>query len=310
MKKDIQFSTLIDLVKVFPDERSCHGYLAEQRWGGCMECPYHDCDGTEAYMFRDGIRYKCKSCKRIYTAKTGTFMEASKLPTIKWIMAVYLVLHKNGISSVQLSKDIGVTQKTAWFVLHRIRQGFANAAPDKLEGTVLADETFVGGKNKNRHRDKKVRNSQGRSFRDKTPVLGLMGYGKTTTVKCIVIGDTKVATIQPIVKGVVSKGSHLVSDEWSAYEGMGNLYTHAIVDHGRGRYATDDGYSTNALEGFWSQAKRSIHGTYIRPTGKHMEKYFNEFTFRHNHRDLNIQGQIGTFVSNMEGRIKYRELTA
>jgi transposase-like protein len=171
-----KFKTLIDLISTFPTERHAHQYLAAQRWNtGEMICPFPDCANNQCYIFSDGIRYKCKKCCRIYTAKTKTFMEGSKLPSIKWIFAMYLILHKKGISSIQLSKDIGVTQKTAWFMLQRIRFALGlDTADIVLSGTVSADETFVGGKNKNRHHDKKVANSQGRAFIDKMPVLGLM----------------------------------------------------------------------------------------------------------------------------------------
>lgn len=331
--KDIQFKSIFDLMKVFTDEHTCHQYLAYQRWEGVMTCPFDDCDGENPYVFKDGIRYKCSCCKKIYTAKTGTFMEASKLATVKWIMAVYLVMHKNGISSVQLAKDLGVTQKTGWFILQRIRAAFGNTAVDSLEGTVLADETFVGGKNKNRHADKKVKYSQGRSFKDKTPVLGLLEQqeyeiterphkviaGKTVKEKiitkhskvlCKVIPDTSAKNIKPIIFNSLSIDSTLVSDEWKAYTGLSGYYNHHVVDHGRKEYVNELGYTTNAVEGFWNIAKRAIHGTYIRPTRKHMQKYFNEFSFRYNNKHLNVQAQIAIFASNLEGRLKYKDLCA
>ncbi|MBE9583390.1 IS1595 family transposase [Mucilaginibacter sp. JRF] len=239
-----EFKTIIDVVTRFPNEKSCHQYLASRRWSdGVMYCPHNGCNGTQAYVFADGIRYKCKCCKRLYTAKTGTFMEASKISTMKWFVALYLVLHKKGVSSIQLSKDIGTTQKTAWFILQRIRETCSNEAPEQLEGTIATDETFVGGKNKNRHHDKKVKQSQGRSFKDKTPVLGLMQteqrhyikrehkviagrtviekiIDKHARLKCFTVANTKTGTIQPIVRNVVKPGSTIVSDEWSAYTGL------------------------------------------------------------------------------------------
>lgn len=225
MPTNKEFNTLIDLIRVFPNEKSCHQYLAHQRWEGDISCPH--CSHEEYYVFADGIRYKCKKCNRKFTAKTDTFMENSNVETVKWIMAMYLVMNKKGISSIQLGKDIGVTQKTAWFMLQRIRWALGNEEEEQLEGTVLADETFVGGKNKNRHHDKKVKNSQGRSFKDKTPVLGLMEQqeshiierphkvipdrtvsekviDKESNVKCFVVPNTSRHNIQPIVKSNVS----------------------------------------------------------------------------------------------------------
>ncbi|MFP5079490.1 transposase [Pedobacter sp. JCM 36344] len=155
---DTSYKTILDLVKEFPDERSCHQYLASQRWDtGEIICPHDNCGHNQSYVFADGIRYKCKKCKTLFTAKTDTFMEGSKLSTIKWLLAMYLVMHKKGISSVQLAKDIGVTQKTAWFVLQRVRWALGNEDEEPFEGNIQLDETFVGGKNKNRHANKKVK---------------------------------------------------------------------------------------------------------------------------------------------------------
>lgn len=333
MPKDIQFNSIIDLMKVLPDEKSCQQYLASKRWSGVIECPHAGCNGDDAYIFKDGLRYKCKCCKRIYTVKTGSFMEGSKLASIKWIMAIYLVLHKKGISSVQLAKDIGTCQKTAWFVLQRVRTALGNEKEQQLEGEISCDETFCGGKNKNRHHDKKVKNSQGRSFKDKTPVMGILqeqeyqlverphknNPNKTVIEKvilresrviCKVVKDTTAKSIQPIIKQYVKEGSILVSDEWHAYRGLNSLYQHEVVDHGRGQYMNDAGYSSNSIEGFWGQAKRSIIGIYVKTSPKHLQKYFDEFAFRYNYRNLGVQDQITNVIKNMECRLKYKDLVA
>ncbi len=333
MASNKKFSSILELVRVFPDEKSCHAYLSWQRWEGEVTCPHEGCQHNKVYVFSDGVRYKCKKCSKQFTAKTNTFMENSNLETVKWIMAMYLVLHKKGISSVQLAKDIGVTQKTAWFVLQRVRWALGNEEEETLEGTVLADETFVGGKNKNRHADKKVKNSQGRSFKDKTPVLGLMEeqesfiesrphkvvpgkmvrekvITKQSKVLCKVVPDTSAGSIQPIVTQYVSKGSKFVSDEWTAYNGMNIRYEHHVVDHGAKQYMNEYGYTTNALEGFWALAKRSIIGIYHKTSRKHLQKYFYEFSFRYNYRHLGIQQQINRVIRNMCCPLTYKELTS
>lgn len=326
-----KFNTILELIQRFPDEKSCHQYLASRRWNGYMECPYEDCTNDKSYVFKDGIRYKCTCCKRVYTAKTKTIFDSSKLPTIKWFLAIYLVMHKKGISSIQLYKDIGVTQKTAWFLLHRIRVTLGNEPEQQLEGNVQLDETFVGGKNKNRHHDKKVEKSQGRSFKDKTPVMGMLQEeeytyvtrphkvikGKMVTekvitkpsiVKCVVIADTSPGTLQPLVIKHVKEGSVLISDEWQGYRGLSTIYQHEVVDHAGKQYVNEAGYTSNALESFWSQGKRSIIGIYHKTSRKHLSKYFNEFVFRYNYRNLGAQDQLNIVFKNMDCRLKYKDL--
>jgi hypothetical protein len=247
---------------------------------------------------------------------------------------MFLVLHKRGISSVQLSKDIGVTQKTAWFILQRLRWAFSNENEEaQLSGLIASDETFVGGKNKNRHHDKKVANSQGRAFIDKTPVLGLLQTevkeyverphkvipGRTVkekviiapaVIRCTVIPDTKAESILPFIYKNVAPGSIIVSDEWWAYNSLGKDYNHQIVDHGRKQYVNDAGYSSNAVENHWTHFKNGIRGTYIQISRKHMQKYVHEFAFRHNYRNLGRLQQIDGIIANMVCRLKYKDLIA
>lgn len=328
-----KFDNILQLIERFPDEKSCHLYLAGQRWDGYMECPHEGCEGDDSWAFGDGIRYKCKCCRRIYTAKTGTIFESSKIPLKKWFVALYLIMHKKGISSMQLAKDLGITQKSGWFLLQRIRTVLGNNDDIKLSGVVQSDETFVGGKNKNRHADKKVKNSQGRSFKDKTPVLGLLESqeshtierphkvisGRTVTEKvvtkpsyvvCHAVKDTSRDSIQPLVKSRVSFGSTFVSDEWTAYQGLNLMYDHHIVDHSRKQYVNDEGYTTNAVEGYWTLCKRSIMGIYHKTSRKHLQKYFHEFAFRYNYRNLGVQQQMDVFIRNMDVRLKYKDLVA
>jgi len=328
-----KFNNILELVQRFPDEKSCHQYISAQRWNGYMTCPHNGCSGDEAYVFSDGIRYKCKTCKRIYTAKTGSIFESSNLPLIKWLLAMYLIMHKKGISSVQLSKDIGVTQKTAWFLLHRIRTTLNINQSDEISGTIQVDETFVGGKNKNRHADKRVKYSQGRSFKDKVPVVGMLRQqiyeledrqhkilsGVLVTDKtiiqqslviCKVVKDTKARSIQPVLLHHVVQGSTIISDEWRGYNGINALYNHYVVDHTRKQYVSDSGHTTNAIEGFWTTAKRSIIGIYHKTSRKHLQKYFDEFAFRYNYRNLGANQQMNVILTNVTQRLKYKELVA
>lgn len=227
-KSPEQFSSLFELFEYFKDEQTCLAYLAQQRWQGNIECPH--CCHNKIYTLKGQVkRYKCAVCRKQFTAKANTVFEDSKLPLRKWFAAIYLILgHKKGISSYQLARDLNITQKTAWFLGHRIRHAIKQGSFSKqLEGIVESDETFIGGKNKNRHADKKVKNSQGRSFKDKTPVHGLLQRGGE--LRAFVIPNTKMENLIPTIFQNVKQGSRLMTDEW--YSHIPIYYEHEIVMH-------------------------------------------------------------------------------
>ncbi|MEO6852276.1 MAG: IS1595 family transposase [Mucilaginibacter sp.] len=318
MLPNTEFKTIIDVVTRFPDEKSCHQYLASRRWNdGIMLCPHEGCGGDRAYIYKDGIRYKCCKCKRVYTAKTGTFMEASNLKSIKWFIAIYMVLHKKGISSCQLAKDIGITQKSAWFVLQRIRTALGNDSEEMLEGTVEIDEAFVGGKSRFKHKNKRKKYNPGRSWPDKTPVFGMLqrkrinsrGDHVPARVKAFAMTDVMMLTITKAVRNHVKIGSVLKGDGFTAYRVLANQFTMDSVDHSKGWYVDGDTH-TNTIEGFWSQFKKGITGVYHKTTRKHLNKYVQEFTFKYNYKHLSAQQQIDGVIRNMECRLKYKDLVA
>src|SRR6186713_813852 len=211
------FNSLHDLLSRLPDELSCRAYFERYRWAdGKPVCPY--CGSGKAYRIEKGKRFKCgnSECYKKYSVLIGTIFECSNIPLQKWFIALYLAAnHKKGISSCQLARDLKITQKSAWFMLQRIRLLMNKGnSTEQFEDVVQADEAFFGGKNKNRHVDKKVEYSQGRAHKDKTPVLGLVQYGQ---VKLEVIPDTKAETIRGVIKDKVKKGAILVSDEYDAY---------------------------------------------------------------------------------------------
>lgn len=308
----IKINSIIDLVRKFPDEKSCHQYIASQRWfDGEITCPHEGCSCTSHYVFKDGKRYKCKMCERIFTAKTGTFMEASKLPTIKWLMAMFLLMNKKGISSIQLSKSINVTQTTAWFMLQRMRGAcHKDMSEKKLSGTIEIDETFVGGRNINRHYSKKIKYQEetGRKWPDKIPVFGMYERG-TGKLKATVIEKQTLDNIHLAVLQHVNTYSTLMTDDWKGYGALDYLYTRQSVEHGRGQYANGD-ITTNRIENFWSHFKRGMNSTYIRVEKKHLDKYVQEFVFRFNYRKLPVQEQLNGIIRNMECRLKYKDLIA
>lgn len=300
---------IFDLTTNFKTERDCHQYLAAQRWfDGVIICPH--CAHDRAYVFKDGIRYECHKCDKQFTAKTKTFMEGSKLASIKWLMAMFLIMNKKGISSVQLAKDLGVTQKTAWFILQRIRTAFGNTAKENMKGIVEIDETFVGGKNKNRHYSKRMQYKEltGRTFPDKTTVFG-MYERETGTVRAMVISRQEFRNISRVVTYNIEPGSTLMTDDWDGYNRLDKAYNRQSINHGKWVYV-DGEITTNRVENFWSHFKRGLHGTYISVSPRHLNKYVKEFEFRFNVRNLEVQQQINNILSLSEVRLKYKDLIA
>jgi len=302
------FGSIIELMDYFNTEEKCIKYHQHRRWGSNTCCPR--CDHEKVYSFSDGKTFKCAKCRKQFNVRTGTIFEDSKISLRKWFIAIYLITsHKKGISSHQLGRDINVTQKTAWFMLHRIRfqLGMDNDPDEIIEGVVEVDETFIGGKNKNRHKDKKVEKCQGRSFKDKTPVLGLFNRS-TGRVKTFAISNTRGATIKPILFRIVRKGSVIISDEWQAYRGIDKYYDHYYVNHASKQYADGDIY-TNNIEGFWTWIKRMIMGVYHNISRKHIQSYANEATFRFNSRSVNKGFGLSFMLSSFSpGKLGYKSL--
>lgn len=300
------FNSILDLLKAFPDEQSCIDHLEFVRWNGNVVSPFDE--KSQVYKCTNN-RYKCKNTNKYFNVRTNTVFEGTKIPLQQWFLATYLfTASKKGISSYELATTLDITQKSAWFMLQRIRYAMEHDNFVKqMEGVIEVDETFVGGKNKNRHWDKKVENSQGRSFKDKTPVMGMLE--RDGKVKCVVVPDTKAASIQPIIRENVKEGSIIVSDEWHAYNGLSRNYHHEVVDHKRGQYLNSNGFTTNSLEGFWTQLKRNIIGIYHSVSKKHLQKYADETAFRYNTRLETTRDRFNLFLQGTnQKRLTYKSL--
>lgn len=306
---DPKFKSLTQLIDAFPDEQSCIDYLTLSRWNGKVVSPFDET--STVYTCPNNI-YRCRNTGKYFNVKTSTLFHNTHLDLRKWFIAIYFVtVSKGGISSIALSKLVGTTQKTAWFLLQRVRNCFGVDDEGQLKGTIEADESFVGGKNKNRHTDKKVQYSQGRSFKDKTPVLGLLQRecdGEPKKVILVVIPSTAKKHIQPIVGKHVKKGATFYSDEWAAYRGLSQRYNHQWIDHSKKQYA-DGNIHTNTIEGFWSILKRGIIGVYHKTTRKHLQLYCDEFAFRYNCNNLTIQQTFDKFMHNIEHPLSYKQCT-
>lgn len=311
MMNDIKLKSFIELLNYFNDDQTCIEYLEHYRWQNGIICPF--CGHKHVYVTSRGYKCANKNCYKKFTVTVGTIFENSKIKLNIWFAAIYICSsHKKGISSSQLSRDLGITQKTAWFMLHRIREIMItnnNNVSGSLSGIIQADETFVGGKNKNRHKDKKVEHSQGRSYKDKTPVFGLMNDSQ---VNIFVIKDTKATTLKPIIKSMVEDGSVIVTDEWHGYNNLSNEdngYKHMVINHNLKEYMTDDGYHTNGIEGFWGLFKRGIYGIYHYVSPAHLDKYCNEFAYRYNTRILNDFDRFRLSLTKVsKSRLTYKRL--
>lgn len=296
------FNSILDLFKEFPTELSCIDHLEKLRWNGFVVSPF---DSTsKVYKCKDN-RYRCKNTGKYFNVKTNTLFDNTKIELRKWFAAIWLVTsHKKGISSLQLSRDIDVTQKTAWFMLQRIRNCFGIENNNELTNTVEMDETYVGGKNKNRHADKKIENSRGRSVKDKTPVFGMVERGGKLNAK--VVKDTACRTLtQETIKYV--KDALVYTDEWWGYRSIKQLFQHDIVNHKSREYVRNDVY-TNTIEGFWSLLKRGIIGIYHFTSKQHLQRYVDEFVFRYNTRKQTECGRFNLLLQNTEHRLTYKEL--
>jgi len=297
------FKSILELIQAFPDEQSCIDHLTELRWNGNVVSPFES--DSKVYNCK-GNRYKCKESGKYFNVKTNTIFDNTKLPLQKWFLAIWLVTgHKKGISSLQLGRDLDITQKSAWFMLQRIRQCFSLDNDAQLDNEVESDETYVGGKNKNRHANKKIKGSQGRSAKDKTPVIGMVERGGKLVARKV--DNVRAETLTREVIRNVKESATLYTDEWLGYNSLKRIYDHSVVKHNQRQYVNGRVH-TNTIEGFWSLLKRGIFGVYHFTSKKHLQLYVDEFVFRYNSRTSTEASRFNLLLTNTENRITYKEL--
>jgi transposase-like protein len=295
------------LFAAFPDEETARTYLEGRLWANGVTCP--ECKGKERITTRKDGYYRCNPCKLDFTIRTGTIFERSHVPLHKWVYAMYLVVtSRKGISSLQLSKEIGVTQKSAWFMLQRLREACSQNS-DKLRGIVEIDETFIGGLERNKHEADKLK--RGRGSVGKTPVLGMRQRGGK--VKALPLFGTTQEEIQNAIHRNVEVGSTLCTDEHAAYNDLGGLFfKHERVNHSANEYVRGMA-STNGIESVWAVLKRGLTGTFHNVSVKHLGRYVDEFTFRLNEGNVkrHTLDRLNSFVDAVAGkRITYQEVIA
>ncbi len=293
-----QFDSLLSMTMYFHNEAKCRKAIVETRWGKGEEqdvvCPY--CGEHHCVSRRDG-KFRCRHCKHNFSCRVGTIFEDSNLPLVKWFVAMYLITsHKKGISSCQLARDIKVTQKTAWYMLHKIRTLFAQDDSVGFKGEVECDEVYIGGKEKWKHQSMRTPNTQGRSTKTKTPVFGLMERSYIINangeeefmsyVHAMVVEKTDGKTLLPIIGQFVEEGSTIFTDELNSYNKISSMgYIHRICNHSGLQFVTEDGQAyTNNIEGFWAHFRRMITGCYHDVSDAHLQAYIDEAVYRWNTR--------------------------
>ncbi|MGD0023284.1 MAG: IS1595 family transposase [Xanthobacteraceae bacterium] len=295
-----------ELFALFPDQETARTYLEGRLWPNGPRCPV--CGLGERVTERGGGFYRCNQCAEDFTVRTGTIFERSHVPLHKWVYAMYLlVTARKGISSMQLSKEIGITQKSAWFVLHRLREACGGRDLKKLAGIIEIDETFVGGKEANKHESKKLK--AGRGTVGKTPVLGMRERGGRTVAMPITDVDQK--TVREAIVQNIEIGSMLNTDESLVYSEITHKsFKHATVNHSAGEYVRDD-VTTNSIESVFAVMKRGIYGVYHHTSKKHLGRYVDEFSFRLNEGNVknHTLTRLDSFVDGMAGkRLTYKAL--
>jgi transposase-like protein len=299
--------SLFKITQMFPNDDVAEEWFIQNRWENGVTCAF--CDSTNVTQRTTAKKsWRCKECRKDFSTKTNTVMQGSNLGFRVWAMAIYLITTSlKGIASTKLASDLGITQKSAWHLSMRIREAYMNEFPEQLEGVVEIDETYIGGKEKNKHKSKRVKGTQGRSLKTKTVIFGMKSRSGKVYAKSIENLHRK--TVSERINQHVKIGSTISTDEARFYKNIPN-YHHISVDHSVGQYVSEMA-STNGIESFWSLLKRGYIGVHHFMSRKHINRYVGEFAQRHNNRPLNTINQMNNISKNMVGvTLPYQSLIA
>lgn len=302
-RSDREGLSVIELFQMFPDNASARKWMEELRWGKDeRHCPVCGSLNTKTVPNEKPMPYHCGDCRKYFSVKTGTVMQSSKIGLQKWVIAIYLMsTNLKGVSSMKLHRDLGVTQKTAWFMAQKIRQGWLNGNDDKMDGVVEVDETYIGGKSKNMSvKERKAR----KQYSNKFTVVGILERD----------GEVRAAHVEKnqapamVHENVCPKNSVVMTDAAVVYKSLGETFDHHSVNHSIGEYVRGQAH-TNGIESFWAALKRGYHGTYHHMSKKHLSRYITEFAGRHNVRDYDTIVQMEMLATGFIGkRLRYNDL--